>query len=74
MSLSWPQPGQAKYDMFSIRPSVGTSSFRYIATARRLSASETVCGVVTTMAPDTGTVCVRLRATSPVPGGMSTTR
>ena len=49
-------------------------SFLYIATARTLSASDTCCGVVTTMAPATGTVWLRLSATSPVPGGMSITR
>ena len=60
--------------MFSTIPSVGTLSLRYIPTARRLSDSDTACGVVTTTAPVTGTVSLRLRATSPVPGGMSTTR
>ena len=45
-----------------------------IATARRLSASDTCCGVVTMIAPATGTVWLRLSATSPVPGGRSTTR
>jgi hypothetical protein len=60
--------------MFSIMPSVGIFSFLYIATARLLSARDTCCGVVTTTAPATGTVCPRLRATSPVPGGMSMTR
>ena len=60
--------------MFSMMPSVGMFSFLYIATARRLSASDTCCGVVTTIAPATGTVWLRLSATSPVPGGRSTTR
>ena len=60
--------------MFSTSPRTGTFSFRYIATARRESASETVWGVVTTTAPDTGVVWLRLSAMSPVPGGMSTTR
>ena len=49
-------------------------SLRYISTARFVSASETACGVVTTTAPATGTVWLRLSATSPVPGGMSTMR
>jgi len=44
-------------------------SFLYIAIARRLSASATCCGVVTTIAPATGTVWLKLNATSPVPGG-----
>ena len=57
--------------MFSITPSVGMLSFLYIAMARVLSASDTCCGVVTTIAPATGTICPRLSATSPVPGGMS---
>ena len=74
MSLSWPQLGQAKWLMFSISPSVGMFSFWYIRTARRVSASDTCCGVVTTTAPATGTVWLRLSATSPVPGGMSTIR
>ena len=60
--------------MFSMTPSGGMLSFLYIATARRVSASDTCCGVVTTIAPATGTVWLRLSATSPVPGGMSTTR
>ncbi len=68
------QWGHTKYAMFSTMPSVGMLSFLYIATARRESASDTCCGVVTTMAPATGTVWLRLRATSPVPGGMSITR
>ena len=60
--------------MFSMMPSGGMFSFLYIATARRLSASDTCCGVVTTMEPATGTVWLRLSATSPVPGGMSMIR
>ena len=60
--------------MFSINPSARMFSFWYIRTARRVSASDTFCGVVTTIAPDTGTDWLRLNATSPVPGGMSTTR
>jgi len=40
--------------MFSINPSTGMFSFWYILTALRLSASDTSCGVVTTMAPATG--------------------
>ena len=39
--------------------------------ARRVSASDTVWGVVTTTAPATGTVWLRLSASSPVPGGLS---
>jgi hypothetical protein len=58
--------------MFSTRPGTGTFSFLYIATARRESATETVWGVVTTTAPATGTVWLKLSAMSPVPGGMST--
>ena len=60
--------------MFSTIPSGGMFSLRYIATARRLSASDTCCGVVTMIAPATGTVWLRLSATSPVPGGRSTMR
>ena len=60
--------------MFSTMPSGGMLSFLYIATARRVSASDTTCGVVTTMAPATGTDWLRLSATSPVPGGMSMIR
>jgi hypothetical protein len=73
MSLSVPQVGHSKWLMFSTSPSVGMFSFWYMRTARRLSASDTCCGVVTTIAPETGTVWLRLSATSPVPGGMSTT-
>ena len=74
MSLSCWQVGQTKWLMFSIMPIGGMFSFWYIATARRVSASDTVCGVVTTTAPATGTVWLRLSATSPVPGGRSTIR
>ena len=49
-------------------------SFSYILTARRVSASDTTCGVVTTTAPATFTVWLSDRATSPVPGGMSMIR
>ena len=57
-----------------ITPIVGMVSFSYILIARRLSASDTFCGVVTTIAPTTATVWLRLSATSPVPGGMSMMR
>ncbi|MNC94240.1 hypothetical protein D3C83_110480 [compost metagenome] len=60
--------------MFSMIPMTGMLSFRYICTARRVSATATVCGVVTATAPATGAVWLRLSATSPVPGGMSTMR
>ena len=60
--------------MFSTMPIAGMFSFSYMRSARRLSASDTCCGVVTTMEPATGTVWLRLSATSPVPGGMSTIR
>ena len=53
MSLSWRHDGHTKYDMFSMSPSTGMFSFWYIATARRLSATATCCGEVTTMAPAT---------------------
>ena len=73
-SVSRPQPGQTKWLMFSMSPRTGALSFSYIFTARRVSASDTRCGVVTTTAPATGTDWLRLSATSPVPGGMSTIR
>ena len=60
--------------MFSTTPSAGMFSFSYILMARRLSASDTCCGVVTTIEPATGTVCASDSATSPVPGGMSMIR
>ena len=68
MSLSCRHDGHAKYDMFSIRPSTGMFSFWYIATARRVSATATCCGDVTTIAPATYADWLRLSATSPVPG------
>ena len=55
MSASCAQFGQAKWLMFSMMPIGGMLSFLYIATARRLSASDTCCGVVTTIEPATGT-------------------
>src|SRR4026209_2285176 len=48
--------------MFSTTPSVGMLSLRYIATARRVSASDTCCGVVTTIAPAPGTDWLRVGA------------
>ena len=44
--------------MFSTMPSVGILSFWYMRTARRLSESETCCGVVTTIAPAAGSIVV----------------
>ena len=41
--------------MFSTMPIGGMFSFWYIRIARRLSASDTCCGVVTTIEPTTGT-------------------
>ena len=40
--------------MFSTRPSVGCRALVNIRIARRVSASETCCGVVTTIDPTTG--------------------
>ena len=60
--------------MFSTTPIGSTWSFWYIRSARRLSASDTCCGVVTTIAPTTGTFWLSESGTSPVPGGMSTMR
>jgi len=56
ISASWLQLGQTKWLMFSMIPSVGIFNFLYMPTARRLSAKDTCCGVVTTMEPATGTV------------------
>ena len=56
MSASWLQLGHTKWLMFSITPSVGMLSFWYMRIARRLSASDTCWGVVTTIDPATGTV------------------
>ena len=60
--------------MFSITPSTGMFSCRNIPTALRTSETATPWGVVTTTAPAIGTLWAMLRATSPVPGGRSTTR
>jgi hypothetical protein len=73
-SVSSPHFGQTNALMFSISPIAGMLSLRYIRIARRVSATDTACGVVTSTAPATGTVWLRLSATSPVPGGMSTIR
>ena len=61
-------PGTRSGSCSRSRPIVGMLSLRYICTARRVSASDTVCGVVTSTAPATGTVWLRLSAMSPVPG------
>ena len=75
MANGWPVSalgGKAELmEMFSTTPGLSFVSFLYIATARRVSASDTCCGVVTRIAPATGTVWLRLSATSPVPGGRS---
>ena len=60
--------------MFSTIPSTGTETFSNIARPLRASASAMSCGVVTMIAPATGTRCASVSWMSPVPGGMSTTR
>ena len=73
-SVRSPQPGQRWKLMFSIRPRTGAFTWRNIWMPRRTSASATSCGVVTMMPPVSGTCCVSVSCTSPVPGGRSSTR
>jgi hypothetical protein len=63
-----------KYDMFSMMPRTGTSTFSNILRPLRASTSERVLAVVTITAPESGACCVRVSAASPVPGGRSITR
>ncbi len=60
--------------MFSTRPRIGMPTFSNILSPLRASISAMSCGVVTMMAPVTGTFCASVNCVSPVPGGMSTTR
>ena len=71
---SWPQFEHTWVDMFSTRPSTGTSTFSNIFSALIASSSAMSCGVVTITAPATGTFCERVSWMSPVPGGRSMTR
>src|SRR6266849_3448949 len=74
ISTDLPQCGQLKVLIFSTTPSTSTFTWRNISIALRTSASATVDGVVTTTAPVTATVWIRVNCTSPVPGGRSITR
>ena len=60
--------------MFSIRPRMGTSTFRNMDTPLIASARATSWGVVTMTTPVRLKLWARLRLASPVPGGKSTTR
>ena len=60
--------------MFSTMPSTGISTFWNILSPLMASCSAMSCGVVTMMAPLTGTCWAMVSWMSPVPGGMSTTR
>ena len=60
--------------MFSTTPSTSTFTWRNISMALRTSASATTDGVVTSTAPVSETVWIKLSCTSPVPGGRSTIR
>lgn len=74
-----PVSGATKCDMLSTRPKIcqqrrtGTLTLWNMVMPLRASASATSCGVLTTTAPSTVTSWQRLSATSPVPGGISTT-
>ena len=60
--------------MFSINPSTAILVCLNIVRARTTSASATRCGVLTSTAPVTVQLRASDSATSPVPGGRSTTR
>ncbi len=55
--------------MFSTTPTMGTFTFSNILRPLRASISAMSCGVVTMMAPVTGTFCASVSWMSPVPGG-----
>ena len=74
MSYRFCVSGQTKKLMFSTMPRSGMLTFRNIAIALVASSRATSCGVQTTTAPESGRACESVRATSPVPGGMSITR
>ena len=69
-----PQFGQQYSAMFSTMPSTGTPTFSNMVRPFLASISAMSCGVVTMTAPVMGTRCDMVRAMSPVPGGMSTSR
>ena len=60
--------------MFSTMPSTSICTLRNMVMAFVASSRATSCGVQTTTAPVTSSNCESEMATSPVPGGMSTTR
>ena len=60
--------------MFSMMPSTGTLTFSNIFSAFFASSSAMSCGVVTMIAPDTGTRWHSVSWMSPVPGGRSMIR
>jgi hypothetical protein len=74
MCEAWPQAGQTWTLMFSTTPSTGTSTLRNIISPLRASSNAMSWGVVTMMAPASGTRWARVSWVSPVPGGMSTSR
>ena len=74
ISSWWPQLGQMKPLMFSIRPNTGTSTRFHMPNAFSTSIIETSCGVVTMTAPVMGSSCESDNCASPVPGGKSTSR
>jgi len=60
--------------MFSMTPRIGALSFLNIAIAFWATLSATSCGVETITTPVSGIIWHKERVTSPVPGGVSTTR
>ena len=60
--------------MFSTRPMIGTFIFSAMFTAFATIMLTRSCGLVTTTMPSTGSDWNTVSATSPVPGGMSTSR
>ena len=74
-SISLPQWGQAMPLMFSMMPITGSPISWTNRTAFLMSRMATSCGVVTITAPAMfGADWAMVRASSPVPGGRSTTR
>jgi len=73
-SVTSPQQGQRKNDMFSIRPRIGMCSCWAMEAALRTTIPARPCGVVTRTMPLSGTDCITVSEASDVPGGRSMIR
>ena len=60
--------------MFSITPTIRCLVWATIEPARSATSAAAICGVVTTSSSAVGSSCASEIATSPVPGGRSSSR